>query len=263
MIKNANEEISAKTSADVTVTFTQDDAKRVVGKINDLAKKTVEKGCMDIGDLVLNEVFQGNLSEACSKDPFKSNSLAMVCKDPDLVVNRRRLGEWVKAAALRKELIANKVDCFWLSYSHFVALLLLNDETKRLEVGKKANSDQWPVRKLSEEIRKEKAAKTKGGKAENHAQLTRAEEVMKAAGDFLDLMQDEETQRLLDDPQVIKDRLAYDIRIHFAHSVNDLVKRMSDAVNLLKRAKRNITQIEVEALQASDDDAIDVEATVV
>jgi len=99
MKKNANEGNSAKTSANVTATFTQADAKTVVRKINKLAIKTVEKGCMDIGDLVLTDVFQGSLGEACSKDPFKSNSLVMVCKEPDLIVNRRRLGEWVRAAA--------------------------------------------------------------------------------------------------------------------------------------------------------------------
>lgn len=160
-------------------------------------------------------------------------------------------------------LLANNVDCFWLSYSHFVVLLLVDDETKRREIGKKANSEQWPVRKLSDKIRREKRTAKKSGKAENQPQISKAEEVMKAAGDFLDLIEDEETRRILDDPQVIKDILRYEIRIHFANSVPDFVKRMSDAANLLKRASRNIRQIEFEALQALDDDAIDVEATVV
>jgi hypothetical protein len=266
MAKKKNEGNPGKKNANVTPTFSEADAKKVVHKINKVARKTVEKGCMDIGDVVLEDVFQGSLDEVCSKDPFKSNALVLVCKDPELMVNRRRLGEWVRAAHLCKELKAKKVDCTFLSYSHFAALLKLDDEKKCVELATSANKEQWSARELAKKIGKKKAARSIKEDAGNQPQVTditraKAEQLMRTAGEFLALMQEEETQRLLEDPQELKDRMAYDIRIQFAHWVDQFVSKMSDSTNLLKVAKRNIRRIEAEALGAPEDDVIEVAAT--
>jgi len=165
--------------------------------------------------------------------------------------------------------MANKVDCFHLSYSHFAALLQVDDEKKREKLAMTANKEQWPVRKLANEVGKNKAAAALNGKAENPAldsvQHAKAEELMKAAGDFMALMQDDEVRRLLEDPQELKDRLAFDIRMQLARRIDQFVTRMSDSANLLRLAKRNIAQIELADLEAAgvDADVIDVQATVV
>ena len=262
MKKNANEGNSEGTSANMTVAFSVDEAKKVVRKINKLAMKTVEKGAMDIGELVLNEVFQGRLGEACSKDPFKSSSLQMVCKERDLMVNRRRLGEWVRAAALRKELIAKKVECFHLYYSHYAALLQVEDEKELVKLARTASKEQWSVRDLAKAIGKKKSAAAQSGNSVELVQpdQLKAEQLIQAAGDFLALMQDQDNQRLLEDPQELKDRLGFDVRIQLARRIDDLVACISNPKSLLKLARRNISQIEAEALQAYDADVIDVQA---
>jgi hypothetical protein len=128
------------------------DVDKVVKKINQRAIETVELGAMDIGELVLKEVFGGNLSDALSRNPNKDVSLQQVAQHPDLLVNRRTLGTWVRAANLRKVLIAKKVDCSNLRYSHFAALLRVTDENKCRELAERAHKSQWSARKTIAEI---------------------------------------------------------------------------------------------------------------
>jgi len=252
MKKNANGGNPAKPTVEVTETLTSPQVKKIVGEINKLARETVERGQMDIGDLVLKKVFQGSLGAAYSRDPYKSKSLQQVCADGDLMVNRRRLGEWVRAAALRKELMAKKVDCLNLSYSHFAALLQVDDEKKRNKLAATANKEQWSARKLIGEVDKTKVPTVTEGKAGGPGQSSddKAEKLLQVLVNPLALMEDKEAQQLLANPQDMRDKVTYAVQMQIAGQIDKLIASMLDSANLLKLAKKNIAMITLGDVQA-------------
>ncbi len=247
-----------KSDAESAKTLTPKQVKSVVREINKLALETVERGMLAIGFLVLEKVFKGILEAVFSRNPNKSKSLQQVCNDTDLRVDRRRLGEWVRAAALSKELTAKQVDCSNLSYSHFAALLQVEDEKERDTLARKANKGRWSARKLADEIGKTNPAKASQGKSKD---------LVKLLGNPEALMKDKEAQKILESPEDLE-KLPFDVRLFIAKRADELVKSMADSTSLLKLAKRNIARIELGFQQAVDGPAedaeiIDVQATVV
>ena len=235
---------NAKAAAVTVKTLSPQDLAKIVGEINKLAIETVERGQMDIGDLVLKKVFQGSLDEATSRDPYKSKSMMQIIAHANLRVDRRRLGEWVRAAFVRKELIAKKVDCSNLSYSHFAALLKVDNDKSRKKLAADANKKQWPARTLAEKIGKEKVAKVTDGKAQGPGQSPeeKAEQLLEVIGNPLALMKDEETKKLLASPQDMRHLVPLSAALRMADKIDSLIASMKDSVNLLELAKTNIAQ---------------------
>ena len=158
---------------------------------------------MDIGNLVLKKVFQGSLDKATSRNPYKSKSMIQIIADENLRVDRRRLGEWVRAAFVRKELMAKKVDCSNLSYSHFAALLKVDDEKNRKKLAAAANKAQWTARMLTAEVDKLKVPAITEGTAQGHVlppDMT-VGRLLNALTDPRALMKDKEAQQILGSPQ--------------------------------------------------------------
>jgi len=246
--------VKAKAGTEAAKTLTPQQVKKVVSDINKLARETVERGMLAIGLLVLEAVFQGILEAAFSRNPYKSKSLQLVCKETDLMVDRRRLGEWVRAAALSKELIAKKVDCSNLSYSHFAALLQVDDEKNRNKLAAKANKGQWSARKLAEEIGKMNPAKVSERKSKD---------LLKILGNPVAFMKDEETKKILGSPQDMRDKVPLSTAMLLADSIDGLIASMKGSVNLLELAKKNISLAYIPAPRVEDADVIDVQATVV
>jgi len=240
-------------------TLSPQEVAKIVGEINKLAIDTVERGQMDIGDLVLEKVFQGSLDEATSRNPNKSKSMMQIIADENLRVDRRRLGEWVRAAFVRKELIEQKVDCSNLSYSHFAALLKVEDGKKRKKLAADANKGQWTARMLTAAVDKLKDPAVTEGKAQVPtlpSDMT-VGRLLEAAANPRVLMKDKEAQQFLGNPQDLE-RLEWDVRMQLGKIADELLKCMVGSVDLLKLAKKNIALIEL-----GDPDVIDVEATAV
>lgn len=212
------------------------DARAVVMEINRLVIKTIERGVMEIGEYVLDAVFKGSMDDALSRNPYKHQSLQEICDNPNLLVDRRRLGTWVRAAHLRKVLKANQVPCSSLSYSHFAALLRVTDEKKRQELAKQANTKHWSARKLIDEIGGDKQGKVANGKAK---------ELMKKVEHPLELLDDAETLRFLDSPEELAQQLESTDRLQIAKIIDKVVAKLSTSTDHLKRAKKNIVTIEL------------------
>jgi hypothetical protein len=170
----------------------------IVNKINGKAIETVERGALEIGEIALEDIFQGSLDEATSRNPFKNVSMILVCADKRLLVTRRRLGEYVRAAWLSKDLIAKGVECSNLGYSHFAALLQVNDAEERQELAAKANEERWTARRLIDEVNQLKVPATKK-KAQKPGKFSdeQADKMLDIMGHPLALMQDEETKKTL------------------------------------------------------------------
>jgi hypothetical protein len=262
MNKNANEGNPENRESGL---LSMEHVEAVVDKINQKAIATVERGALDIGEILLEDVFQGSLDKATFRNPFKNVLMMLVCAHKGLEVNRRRLGEWVRAAALRKELIAKGVDCSNLSYSHFAALLLLDDDNKRRELAATANTEQWKARKLIAKVDKLKAPAVTKGKTQKSGQSSdeQANKLLEVIGNPLALMQDEETKKLLADPQDMRRKVTEATVLQLAHNIDHLIASMQDSAALLKLAKKNITMLTLERLQAEDAEIVDVQATVV
>lgn len=176
---------------------------KIVRKINEIAIDTVERGAMEIGETVLNDMYEGSLSEALSHNPNKGVTLQEVCEHPNLIVkvNRRTLGTWVKAAHLKKVLDAgkkaDKVDCSKLRYSHYAALLKVTNDDKRRKLAKEAINGKWSARKLIDEIEgtKQKRVANGNGKKDNQGNDGKSQELIRMVENPLDLAAKEAAEK--------------------------------------------------------------------
>ncbi len=228
------EATSGNLSAQLPDTFM--DPRAVVAEINRLAIKTLEKGAMEIGEYVLDAIFKGSLDEALSRNPYKHQTLQEVCDNPNLLIDRRRLGMWVRAAHLRRVLTANQVPCSSLTCSHFAALLRVTDDKRCRELAREADKNRWSVRNLIDKIDEGKPGSASNGKAR---------ELMRAVGHPLALLEDSEMLGLLEDREALEQQLKSADRLHIAKIIDDIVAKMSASTDHLKRARRNIAIIEL------------------
>lgn len=217
------------------------DVNKIVGGINALAIKTVELGGMEIGEYVLDELFQGNLSEAFSKNPYKSTSLKDVCKNPDLMVNPKTLGGWIKAADLRRTLTAQDVDCSKLTLSHYGELLRVEDQVKRNDFAKQASEVPWSVRTLKQKVDK---THTAGATVEGHAERT-AKEFIKFLENPLVYSEDNASRKDLMDPNLLTEKLESGHRIKMVKVIDKSIAKIMRDLSFLKTTKTHLVRIEL------------------
>jgi hypothetical protein len=230
MQKKANGATPKKTAAEKPNNSI--DIKAVVRGINDRMAK-VDKGSIETGEFILDKVFKGSLKDALSRNPYKDKSMKQIAKHPDLLVDRRVLGSCVKAAFLKRSLIAAKVDCPKLRYSHFVELLKVTDERKRRKLAADANRQEWSVRQLAE---KAKATKQTGKNVE------RVEVLVNKVEHPLALLNDEKTKKLLENPEELKQQLDSEGLERILQAIDDVVAKMASSTDFLKRAKKQIAR---------------------
>jgi hypothetical protein len=210
--------------------------KEVVRKINEIATKTVERGIMEIGEYVLSEVFQDKLEDVLSQSPYKSASLRTISEDPELMVDRRRLGTYVRAAALKKELQGKNVDCANLRFSQLAALLKMRDEEKRAELAAEANQSGFSVRAILDRIEATKKQKPSNGKVQ---------ELLRKMEDPLGLLSDEDTRQLLNNPQRLKEDLEPQDRWAMVKIIDEAARKMEQSTSLFKEARVHLVRIEL------------------
>ena len=210
--------------------------KVVVRKINEIAIRTVEQGIMEIGEYVLSEVFHDKLEDVFSHSAYKAASLTQICADPDLLIDRRRLGTYVKAAALRQELKAKGVDCSKLKFAHLAALLKMSNVEKRLELAAEANRDGLSARTLDDIIEATKKRKPADSKTE---------ELFQKLQDPLKVLSNEDTKQLLSNPQRLKEELESEDRWNMVRLIDEATKKMEQSTNLFKEARVILVRIEL------------------
>jgi len=211
------------------------DIKAVVREINKRAGR-IEKASMEIGEYVLKEVFQGSLDEALSRNPYKSRSLRQIADDPELIISRRRLATSVRAAAFRRDLKSHQVDCSSLTYSHWAALLKETDDKKRRDLAAEANRERWTVRQITDRINATKQEMDSGGKTK---------ELLRKMERPLDLLKDQDALGLLSDPKKLEGQLKSADRLQMAKVIDDIVEKLMRSSEILKKARKSITQIEL------------------
>jgi hypothetical protein len=125
-------------------------ADAVVQKLNDIGIKTVESGFEAMGEFCLEAVFHLDLAAASSRNPRKKESFSAICNHPELLVDPRRLGEAVKAAALSHLLKERGFELKNLSFTHKLHLSRIPDEDRRVAFAVEVNDKGYSVSKLKE-----------------------------------------------------------------------------------------------------------------
>jgi len=190
---------------------------------------TAEEGSMETGEFVLDAVFQGRLNEVTSRNPFKNNSLKEVCEDPKIRVDRRVLGTCVKAAHLKRSLLAADVDCSNLYYSHFVALLKVTDAVNCRELAVKANEEAWSVRQLTKEVNATKPT-TNGGH--------KVKELLKKMDAALVSLGEADIKKLLEDQAEMEQALGTEDRLLIVKAIDQVIAKVNASILLFKQAKK-------------------------
>jgi hypothetical protein len=211
------------------------DIDAIVRGINERAVR-IDDATMEIGGYVLGEVFQGSLEAALSKDPYKSRSLRQVADSPELTISRKRLSTSVRAAAFRRDLMDDQVDCSGLTYSHWAALLKETDNEKRQDLALEAISNGWSSRQINERVKVTKREQDSNGKAKW---------ILRTMERPLDLVKDQEALGLLEDPAKLAEQLKSADRLLMARAIDDIVEKLASSSEILKRAKKNIARIEL------------------
>jgi hypothetical protein len=213
--------------------------KDIVLAINAIARRTVEKGKLEIGQYVFEIVFKGDIKEVLSKNPNKSSSLRAICEDKDLMVDHRKLGSWVKAAALRSDLEANGVDISEFTLSHFLAILKLGTAEKRLQLAQQVEQAGLSARQTADEVEAAKKKSPAPGKGEN---------LLKKMDDPFSLFDDKDDKEFLSDKARLEKELDSEQRLRIIKAIDERLGRMTEVNEFLETSKRNLIAIEMENL---------------
>lgn len=214
--------------------------KEIVRTINHMALEVVEQGKLAIGTYVLEAVFNDRIEEVLSRNPYKTESMRKICDDPELRVDRRRMGSWVRAAALSRDLEAHDVDCSAIMTSQLVALLRVKDEGKRRELAQEVANQGLTVRSIlmrAEEL-------NWSGTSLNAAKVLR-----RKINDPLNLISDKDAMALLQDEERLAREISYKDRIEMVSVIDEVAGRIESSKGLLEKVRSNLVHIEIERLQ--------------
>jgi hypothetical protein len=211
----------------------------IVREINQIAIRTVEKGQLEIGQYVLERVFKGDIKKVLTKNPNKSQSLRMICEAPDLMVDRRRLGSWVRGAALRFDLEANGVEVSGLNFSHLLVLLGVSKAEKRLELAQRVVTEKLSVRQTRDEVN------ASGRKATTR---DKGEDILKRLSDPLRLIEDESFLEFVTDRERLTTELDSEARLRLIKAIGLRKRDIGQCNQVLDSAKKHLVAIEMESL---------------
>ena len=211
----------------------------IVRAINDIARRTVETGKLKIGQFVFEKVFKGDIKEVLSKNPNKSTSLRAICDDKELMVDHRKLGSWVKAAALKADLKLKEVDISEFYLSHFLAILRIGNAEKRLEMAQKAATENLSGRDIVGEI---EATRQK------NSPPTKGEILLKKVDDPFSLFADEEYKDFLSNKARLETELDSEGRLRMIKAIGARLGKISEVNAFLETSKKNLVAIEMENL---------------
>lgn len=134
----------------------QEFIQQTVGKINAMYRQNVDNGKLEIGRYLLDEVFGGQIEEAISTNPHKPSTFSRIAQDPDLLVESKTLGSWVRAAAVDRDFSQRGLEFPHLTTYHYLELAKVKDQDRRVEIAKDANERDLKVKALRKLISEEK-----------------------------------------------------------------------------------------------------------
>ncbi len=211
---------------------------RLVAEINKIADGTVERGKMEIGEYILKNAFDGDIDEVLSRNPNKSQSLRAICSHPELMVDHRKLGSWVKAAALRTDFEDHGLDVSKLTLTHFTILLRAGSADKRFELAQGVVKEGLSVKETLDAVNviKRKALPSKG------------KETLRKLADPMRLIKDDDYKDLLSNRERMEDEFDSEDRLRLIKELERRAKEVAEVKHFLEASKKNLLAIEVEYL---------------
>jgi hypothetical protein len=176
--------------------------RNTVEKINEMYRRGVDNGKLEIGGYLLDEVFEGNIEDAISTNPYKSATFAGIAKSPRLEVEPKTLGAWVRAAAVNRDFGSKGLRFARLTTYHLGELAKVKDEARRAEIANEADEKGLTVKELRKLVREVK----RNGKNDSDTIKQEVEKTMKnlaelgVSEDFLGFVGDKEAIREIYSP---------------------------------------------------------------
>lgn len=160
------EDVKAEAGEDKIEVIVSDKlVEEAVDYINGIIKESVFTGAVKVGEYVLEKFYDNDVERVRSHNPKKDASfrkLADRC-EKDLLVSKTFLGGAVGVAVMCKLLPPGEKSYKDLPHSHQTALLPLREPKLVEEMAERAVKQEWPVRKLREQVQKKvQASKVEG-----------------------------------------------------------------------------------------------------
>jgi hypothetical protein len=155
--KSADSKGSPKTGSeeDIDDEFVEE----IVREINTKNAK-MDSGREEIGALLYDLVFGGDMELVLSKNPNKSNSFQKITNHRDCNISAKTASSYVRAEGFKRHLVSLGKDISNLTFSHLIELVSVEAADRRLELAEEINRNPVSVqmtRKRVTEVNAEKA----------------------------------------------------------------------------------------------------------
>lgn len=145
-----------------------------VAFINEKANEALYNYSIEIGNYILEKFFNGNISEASSRNPRKSVSYRALCAHPELAPSPGALSVMLRVAVQEKLFETKKLAVKKLSYSHKAELVSLPDDETKIKLFKEAVKKSLSVRDLRDRVAQEKGLLPIEGSTQEQPATTKA-----------------------------------------------------------------------------------------
>ena len=207
-----------------------------VEKINSMYRQNVDNGKLEIGSYLLDRVFGGNVEEAISTNPYKSATFSRIAGDPNLVVEPKTLGAWVRASAINRDFSSKNLSFPHLTTYHLVELAKVKDENRRAEIAQEANDQALTVKDLRRRVidEREQGRDTSG---------RLKQEVQKTVKDFAGLSINEDVLAFVEDKDAIKKAYSPGKALDLIPEVYSSLESVQAAAQILETFANNLDEI--------------------
>jgi hypothetical protein len=133
--KVLGEELNETETTSTPETDEQNPLDATVRFINDKMRESsqlLDVTRLEIGEYVLDHIFEGDVAIASSRNPKKHNGYRSVCDNEALEVKPPELSQMLRVAAQERFLSQSNVDTTTLSYTHKTELIKLKNDTEKV-----------------------------------------------------------------------------------------------------------------------------------
>jgi hypothetical protein len=215
---------------------------QMVGKIKGILTNNVGKGFDETGAYILKYRFDDNYEAALSRNPHKGTSLNELASHKDMPLNRQRLAECVKAAAVGQECAALGLNSDALTFYHKVEISKLKTQEARVKLAQKVISEDLTVREVRDCLRE-----LSGKPAPTDKRL--GQKVMKQLRKLSGVRVDEDTRDFLTDKKRLKEAFSTGETAALLDHSEKFRQSLAESGELLQRLEKTLVEIVVEARQ--------------
>ncbi len=218
----------------------------MVQNVRKIVIQTLERGMEELGEYLLQHVFDNDIGKVFSKNPYKGTSFSELARHPQMPLSRQRLAEAVRAAAFGREMEEIGVPRGALSFTHKIHIASIKDRAKRKTIVLKAHDQGWTVETTKKEVQK-----LVGLASSEDQRLGRS--LLRQMGELVKLSKDGDTKSFLQDKGRLRAALPRTERLQMIGSSEEIRKYLKESVNMLETLEEDLVDIELEARGAVEE----------